>query len=159
VPFGELLTRGLSGLERLVYLSSLDAAHSVIADRIAVIIHVDPLTAPDMSSGRGGNPDFVCPDKLCFRSELKVELSRFARLRVGIEDRCLDDSVDHDSDFINANCQASGAVMAGSVGLNNPGKTTPVCCFNPDISAFDGMPGGIFHDPFESGRPALGTER
>ena len=49
--------------------------------------------------------------------------------------------------------------MAGGIGLNNPGKITSVCRFDPDIGAFDGIPGGILHDPVKSGRPGRGTER
>ena len=81
----------------------VDAAHSTIVDRIAVIIHVDPLTAADMSSGVGRNPNLVCLNELCFWGQLKVELSAFARLRGGIEDRRLDGSIDNETDFVNAN--------------------------------------------------------
>ena len=88
----------------------VDTAHFTIVDRIAVIIHVDPLTVADMSSGVGRNPNPVCSDGLCFWGQLKVELSGFARLRGGIEDRCLDGSIDNESDFINANCKAIGGV-------------------------------------------------
>jgi hypothetical protein len=49
--------------------------------------------------------------------------------------------------------------MAGGIGLNNPGKTTSVSCFNSDIGAFDGMPGGILHNSFERRRPGPSTER
>ena len=38
-------------------------------------------------------------------------------------------------------------------------KITPVSCFNPDIGAFDGMPGGILYNSVKSGRPGPGTER
>ena len=137
----------------------LDAAHSTIVDDIAVIIHVDPLTAADKSSGRGGNPNLMCLEELCLWGQLKVELSVFARLRGGIENRCLDGSIDNDGDFVNANWKAIGGVMAGSIGLNNPGKITSVCCFDPDIGAFDRMPGGILHNPVQNGRPGRGTER
>jgi hypothetical protein len=136
----------------------IDGAHSSIVDGIAVIIHVDPLTAADMSSGVGGNPNPVCLDDLCSWGQLKVELSGFARLRGGIEDRCLDGSIDNDTDFVNANCKAIGGIMACGIGPNNPGKITSVSCFNPDIGAFDRMPGGIPHNPFKSGRPARGTK-
>jgi len=134
------------------------AAHSTIVDGIAVIIHVDPLTTADMSSSVGRNPNLVCFDDLCLWGQLKVELSGFARLRGGIEDRCLDGSIDKDGDFVNANCKAIGGVMADGIGLNNPGKITSVPCFNPDIGAFDGMPGGILHNPVKSGRPGPGAE-
>jgi hypothetical protein len=144
---------------RLDYPKFFDAAHSIIVDGIAVIIHVDPLTSADMSSGVGRNPNLVCFDELCFWGQLKVELSVFARLRGGIQDRCLDDSIDNDGDFVNANCKAIGGVTAGGIGLNNPGKITSVCCFDPDIGTFDGMPGGILHNPVKNGRPGRGTER
>ena len=144
---------------RLDYPIFFDAAHSIIVDGIAVIIHVDPLTSADMSSGVGRNPNPVCLAGPRFWGQLKVELSGFARLRGGIEDRCLDGSIDNDSDFINANCKAIGGVMAGGIGLNNPGKITSVSCFDPDIGAFDGMPSGILHNPVKSGRPGRGTER
>ena len=137
----------------------LDVVHSAIVDDMAVIIDVDPCAAPDKSSGRGGNPNPVCFDGRCFCGQLKVELSGFARLRISIEDRCLDGSIDDESDFINANCQASGGVMAGGIGLNNPGKITSVSCFNPYIGAFDGMPGRILHNSVKSGRPGPGTDR
>jgi len=142
----------------LDYPIFFDAAHSIIVDGIAVIIHVDPLTSADMSSGVGRNPNPVCLAGPRFWGQLKVELSGFARLRGGIEDRCLDGSIDNDSDFINANCKAIGGVMAGSIGLNNPGKITSVSCFDSDIGAFDGMPGGILHNPVKSGRPGPGAE-
>ncbi len=132
----------------------VDAAHSSIADGIAVIIHVDPLTAADMSSGVGRNPNLMCFDELCFWGQLKVELSGFARLRGGIEDRCLDGSIDNESDFVNANCKAIGGIMAGGIGLNNPGKITSVSCFNPDIGAFDGFPAGSFTTPSKADVPA-----
>ena len=141
------------------YPKLFDAAHSIVVDGIAVIIHVDPLTSADMSSGVGRNPNLVCLDELCFWGQLKVELSGFARLRVGIEDRCLDGSIDNDRDFVNANWKAIGGVMAGGIGLNNFGKITSVCCFDPDIGAFDRMPGGILHNPVKNGSPGRGTER
>ena len=100
----------------------------------------------------------MCLDELCLWGQLKVELSGFARLRVGIEDRCLDGSIDNESDFINTNRKAIGGVMAGGIGLNNPGEITSVCGFNPDIGAFDGLPGGILHNPFKSRRPGPSTE-
>jgi len=144
---------------RLDYPKLFDAAHSVVVDGIAVIIYVDPLTSADMSSGVGRNPNLVCLDELCFWGQLKVELSVFARLRGGIEDRCLDGSIDNDTDFVNANWKAIGGVTAGGIGLNNPGKITSVCCFDPDIGAFDRMPGGILHNPVKNGSPGRGTER
>jgi hypothetical protein len=49
--------------------------------------------------------------------------------------------------------------MAGGIGLNNPGKIASLSSFNPNIGAFDGMPGGILHNPFKSRRPGQGTER
>jgi len=101
----------------------------------------------------------MCLDEICLWGEFKVELSGFARLRVGIEDRCLDGSIDNESDFINTNRKAIGGVMAGGIGLNNPGKITSVSCFDPDIGAFNRMPGGILHNPVKSGRPGRGTER
>ena len=112
-----------------------------------------------MSPGVGGNPNPVCIDDLCSWGQLKVELSGFAILRGGIEDRCLDGSIDNDGDFVNANCKAIGGVMADGIGLNDPGKATSVCCFNPNIGAFDGMPGGILHNPFKSRRPSPDAER
>ncbi len=112
-----------------------------------------------MSSGIGGNPNHVFLNGLCFCGQLKVELSGFARLRLGIEDRCLDCSIDNESDFINANGKALGGVMAAGIGLNNPGKITSLSSFNPDIGAFDGMPGGILHHAFKSRRPGPGAER
>src|SRR5207248_5104248 len=107
-----------------------DATHSTVvgsarADDIAVIIHVDPCTVADMSPGVGGNPNPVCLDDLCSWGQLKVELSGFAILRGGIEDRCLDGSIDNDGDFVNANCKAIGGVMADGIGLNDPGKVLP----------------------------------
>ena len=161
---GKSLTRAELGPDRRLHFSKFVdaarcAARSSIVDGIAVIIHVDPLTAADMSSGVGRNPNLVCFDDLCFWGQLKVELSMFARLRGGIEDRCLDGSIDNESGFVNAGWKAIGGVMAGGIGLNNPGKITSVCCFNPNIGAFDGMSGGILHNPVKSGRPARGTER
>jgi hypothetical protein len=82
----------------------------------------------------------------------------FARLRGGIEDRCLDGSIDNESGFVNAGWKAIGGVMAGGIGLNNPGKIASVCCFDSDIGAFDRMPGGILYNPLKSGRPGPGTE-
>ena len=157
------MTRAELGLDRwLDWPKFLDAArsagHSSNGDRIAVIIHVDPLTAADMSSGVGRNPNLVCFDELCFWGQLKVELSVFARLRGGIEDRCLDGSIDNENGFVNAGWKAIGGVMAGGIGLNNPGKITSVCCFDSDIGAFDRMPGGILYKPLKSGRPGPGTE-
>jgi hypothetical protein len=163
--FEKSLTRaGLGPDRRLDWPIFFDAAHSTIAhstivDRIAVIIHVDPLTAADMSSGVGRNPNLVCLDELCFWGQLKVELSVFARLRGGIKDRCLDGSIENETDFVNASWKAIGGIMAGGIGLNNPGKITSVCCFNPDIGAFDGMSSGILYNPVKSGCPARGTER
>ena len=157
---GKLLTRDRCGPERRLHSPKfVDAVHSSIVDGIAVIIHVDPLTVADMSSGVGRNPNPVCFDELCFWGQLKVELSVFARLRGGIEDRCLDGSIDNESGFVNASWEAIGGVMAGGIGLNNPGKITSVCCFDPDVGAFDGMPGGILHNSLKSGRPGPGTER
>jgi hypothetical protein len=74
---GKLLTRAELGPERWVdFPKFLDAArfagHSSVADDIAVIIHVDPLTSADMSSGIGRNPNLVCFDELCFWGQLKV---------------------------------------------------------------------------------------
>jgi hypothetical protein len=68
---GKLLTRAELGPDRrLDWPKFLDAArsagHSSNADGIAVIIHVDPLTSADMSSGIGRNPNLVCFDDLCF---------------------------------------------------------------------------------------------
>jgi len=161
---GKLLTRAELGLDRwLDWPKFLDAARSAVyssnGDRIAVVIHVDPLTSTDMSSCIGRNPNLVCFDELCFWGQLKVELSVFARLRRGIEDGCLDGSIDNEGGFVNAGWKAIGGVMAGGIGLNNPGKITSVCCFDSDIGAFDRMPGGILYNPVKSGRPGLGTER
>ena len=153
------MTRAELGPDRRLHRPKfVDAAHSTIVDGIAVIIHVDPLTAADMSSGVGRNPNLVCLDELCCWGQLKVELSVLARLRGGIEDRCRDSSIDNETDFVNASWKAIGGVMAGGIGLNNPGKITSVCCFDPDIGAFDGMPGGILHNAVKSGRPGRGTE-
>ena len=90
----------------------VDATRSTIvgsarANDIAVIIHVDPCTAADMSPGVGGNENPVCLDELCFCCQLKVELSGFGRLRICVRDRRLDRSIDNESDFINANCEAT----------------------------------------------------
>jgi hypothetical protein len=101
------------------------AAHSTTVDGIAVIIHVDTLTAADMSSGLGSNPNLVCLDELCFWGQLKVELSVFARLRGGIGDRCVDGSIDNESDFVNANWKAIGGVMAVASVLTIRGKLLP----------------------------------
>ena len=158
-PLGKSLTRvGCGPDRRLDWPIFVDAAHSSIVDGIAVIIHVDPLTAADMSSGLGRNPNLVCFDELCFGGQFKVELSGFARLCGGIGDRCPDGSIDNETDFVNANCKAIAGVMAGGIGLNNPGKITSVCCLNPDIGTFDGMPGEILYNPVKSGRPGPGTE-
>jgi hypothetical protein len=48
--------------------------------------------------------------------------------------------------------------MAGGIGLNNPGKITFVCCFDPDGGAFDRMAGGTLYKPLKSGRPGPGAE-
>ena len=101
------MTRAELGPDRRLHSPIfVDAAPSSIVDGIAVIIHVDPLTAADMSSGVGRNPNLVCFDDLCFLGQLKVELSVFARLRGGIEDRCLDGSIDNESGFVNAGWKA-----------------------------------------------------
>jgi hypothetical protein len=141
----------------------LDGTYSTIvgsarADDIAVIIHVDPCTAADMRPGVWGNPHPVCLDDLCFWCQLKVERSGFARLRICVRDRCLERSIDNDSDFINANCEATGGVMACGIGFNDPGKITFVCRFYPDIGAFDGTSGEIPHNPFKSGRSSPDAE-
>ncbi len=49
--------------------------------------------------------------------QLEVELSGFAGLRLGVEDRCFDLSIDKKSDFISANCEAIENVMAVAIGL------------------------------------------
>src|SRR6266540_4789625 len=77
--------------------------------------------------------------------QLEVELSGFAGLRLGVEDRCLDLSIDQESDFISANCEAIANVMAGGIRLDDLGK---ISRFNADISAFDWTLAGVFHDPF-----------
>jgi hypothetical protein len=114
-----------------------------------------------MSSGLGRNPNLVCLDDLRRWDQLKVELSVFARLRVGIEDRCLDDSIDSDSDFVNANCQASGAVVACSVGLNNPGKLLPFVAPIRTSAPLTGCPVGSFTTPSRADVPpqALNAKR
>ena len=141
-------------VDAAVHSSIVDGS---IVDGIAVIIHVDPLTVADMGSGVGRNPNFVCFDELCLWGQLKVELSVFARLRGGIEDRCLDGSIDNESGFVNAGWKAIGGVMAGRIGLNNLGKITSVASIRTS-AAFDRMPGGIPYNPVKSGRPGPGTE-
>jgi hypothetical protein len=138
-------------VDAAVHSSIVDGS---IVDGIPVIIHVDPLTVADMGSGVGRNPNLVCFDELCLWGQLKVELSVFARLRGGIEDRCLDGSIDNESGFVNAGWKAIGGVMAGRIGLNNLGKITSVCCFDSDIGAFDRMPVGSLTTPSKADVPA-----
>src|SRR5437763_15983567 len=91
-----------------------------------------------MSPGVGGNPNPVCIDDLCSWGQLKVELSGFAILRGGIEDRCLDGAIDNDGDVVNANCNAIGGGMADGSGPNDPGKATTDSLPYADIGSSDG---------------------
>src|SRR5690242_13416539 len=110
-----------------------------------------------MSSSVRRNPNPVCMyfRRRRFCSQLEVELSGFAHLRLGIEDRCLDRSINNETDSISANRQAIRDVMPAVIGFNILSKTF---CLNPDIGTFNWTPGRVLHNPFKSRSTSPDTE-
>ena len=129
-------------------------------DDIAVIIHIDPLTAKsaDKRSRLLGQINGVCVfrGRRHLSRQIEVELSGFAQLRLGIEDRGLDRSVNDKSDVIGASRKAIGDVMTGGIGLNSLREIFP---FNPDICTFDRTSRGIFRNALKSRRPSPDIDR
>jgi hypothetical protein len=135
-----------------------DIIKPTVVDNIAVIIDLNPATAAHtrIYSRRDVNHVCVFLRRRRFSGQIEVELSGFAQLRLGIEDRCFDLSIDNESDLISGNSQAIADVMAVGIGLNNLGK---ILRFNPDIGAFYRSAGGVFHEPFENRGASVAAER
>jgi hypothetical protein len=112
----------------------------------AVLIDLNPATADmRLHGGREINHVRIFLSRHHLSGQIEIELSGFARLRLGVEDQCFDLSIDNESDFISANSQAVADVMAAGIGSNNLGK---ILRFNPDIDSLDWAPGAVFHNPF-----------
>lgn len=83
-----------------------DIIKLTVVDNIAVIIDLNPATAADTRICIRRHINHVCVllRRCRLSGQIEVELSGFAHLRLGIEDRCFDLPIDNESDFISANC-------------------------------------------------------
>src|ERR1700746_209197 len=104
---------------------------ALAVDDITVVIDLYPLTtAADMRIYVGPHINHMCVflSRRSLPRQIEVELSRLARLRLGVSNRCFDLSIDNESGLVSANSQAIADIAAVGISFYNLGK---VFRFNP----------------------------